>query len=95
MANSDCGYDASSPQDERLSRAYQSVLEDENEEENEVYNYRIKMMKNVVRSAITLSLEVISVPHLMSSAVCPGYSLSHDKRAYDRGQLTADPTTAQ
>lgn len=46
-------------QDERLRRGYhQSVLEDENEADNEAYNYRIKLMKNVVRAAITLSLEV-------------------------------------
>ena len=46
-------------QDERLRRGYhQSVLEDETEEDNEAYNYRIKLMKNVVRAAITLSLEV-------------------------------------
>jgi len=48
-----------SPKDERLRRGYhQSVLEDENEADNEAYNYRIKLMKNVVRAAITLSLEV-------------------------------------
>ena len=47
------------PQDERLRKGYhQSVLEDEDEEDNEAYNYRIKLMKNVVRAAVTLSLEV-------------------------------------
>ena len=46
-------------QDERLRRGYhQSVLEDEHEEDNEAYNYRIKLMKTVVRAAVTLSLEV-------------------------------------
>ena len=36
------------------------MLEDENEEDTEAYNYRIKLMKNVVRAAITLSLQVTS-----------------------------------
>ena len=55
-----CAFNWSWSQDERLRKGYhQSVLEDEDEEDNEAYNYRVKMMKNVVRSAITLSLEVV------------------------------------
>jgi hypothetical protein len=45
-------------------------LEDENEEDNEAYNYRIKLMKNIVRSAVTLSLEVVPAFRLTSGAVC-------------------------
>ena len=46
------------------------MLEDENEEGNEAYNYRIKLMKNVVRSAVTLSLEVVMPFRLTSCATC-------------------------
>ena len=73
------------PQDERLSRGYhQSVLEDENEEDNEAYNYRIKLMKNVVRSAITLSLEVVPAIHLTSGSICPWCNFHHLKPMDER-----------